>query len=78
MNIIQTIRSWFFGKEEITETPVTEIPVVEEKVETLPPVEVTTTYVAKEEIAELVKRQEEKPKPKRKYNKKKKSTGESK
>ena len=70
MNIIQKIRSWFFGKEEVVETPVVETPVVE----------APTPVVTKEEVAEMVKKQEEapKPKPKRKYNKKKKSTGEAK
>ena len=74
MNIIQKIRSWFFGNEEIqqvvevVETKVVEA--IEEKVETV-----------KEEVKELIKSQEtpvSKPKPKRKYNRKKKSTGESK
>ena len=70
MNLIQKIRSWFFGKEEIIETPeVVEAPVVE-----TPVVEKLT----KEEVKEVIKAQEAKPKPKRKYNKKKKSTGESK
>ena len=64
MNLIQKIRSWFFGKEEIIETPVVEAPVVEK--------------ATKEEVKELIKHQETKPKPKRKYNKKKKSTSETK
>ena len=68
MNIIQKIRSWFFGKEEVVETPVVETPVVE----------APAPVVTKEEVAEMVKHQEQKPKPKRKYNKKKKSTGEAK
>lgn len=78
MNIIQTIRSWFFGKEETIETP--ETPVVEAPVETKPLAEVLPTYVTKEEVAAMVKQQEEAPKlkPKRKYNKKKKSSGEAK
>jgi hypothetical protein len=67
MNIIQTIRSWFFGKEETIETP--ETPVIEAPA----PVEVKPT------VKELVAVQETPaPKPKRKYYKKKKSTGESK
>ena len=61
MNIIQKIRSWFFGKEEVTEDPVIETPVVKP---------------TKEEVAKMVKNQEEKPK--RKITKKKKSTGEAK
>lgn len=61
MNIIQKIRSLFFGKEEIIETPA--------------PVEVKLT------VKEMVEAQEAplpKPRTKRKYNRKKKSTGESK
>jgi len=65
MNIIQKIRSWFFGKEESIETPeVVKTPVVEK--------------LTKEEVKEIIKVQEAKPKPKRKYNKKKKSNSETK
>ena len=66
MNLIQKIRSWFFGKEEVIETHevVIETPVVEK--------------LTKEEVKEMIKHQESKPKPKRKYNKKKKSTSETK
>ena len=76
MNLIQKIRSWFFGKDEIIETPIVdESPmVVEAPVVETPVVEKLT----KEEVKEVIKAQEAKPKPKRKYNKKKKSTGESK
>lgn len=74
MNIIQTIRSWFFGKEEPIETP--EDSVVEKQ----SLVDITITYVTKEEVAAMVKHQESapKPKPKRKYTKKKQSDGEAK
>ena len=65
MNLIQKIRSWFFGKEESIETPeVVKTPVVEK--------------LTKEEVKEIIKVQEAKPKPKRKYNKKKKSNSETK
>ena len=76
MNIIQKIRSWFFGKEEVVETPVVvEAPVVvETPVVEAPVVEKLT----KEEVKEIIKAQEAKPKPKRKYNKKKKSNSETK
>jgi hypothetical protein len=76
MNLIQKIRSWFFGKEESIETPtVVETPVVEAPVVIETPV---VEKLTKEEVKEVIKAQEAKPKPKRKYNKKKKSTGESK
>lgn len=76
MNLIQKIRSWFFGKEEVIETPevVIETPVVETPKVEVPVVEKPT----KEEVKELIKHQETKPKPKRKYNRKKKSTSETK
>ncbi len=65
MNLIQKIRSWFFGKEESIKTPeVVKTPVVEK--------------LTKEEVKEIIKVQEAKPKPKRKYNKKKKSNSETK
>lgn len=65
MNLIQKIRNWFFGKEESIETPeVVKTPVVEK--------------LTKEEVKEIIKVQEAKPKPKRKYNKKKKSNSETK
>ena len=54
MNIIQKIRSWFFGKEEVTEDLVIETPVVKP---------------TKEEVAKMVKNQEEKPKQKTKKTK---------
>jgi cell division septation protein DedD len=69
MNIIQKLRNLIFGKSEVVEAPA---PVV---VETPTPVEVKPT------VQELVATQEApapKTKPKRKYYKKKKSTGESK
>jgi len=69
MNLIQKLRNLIFGKSEVVETPA---PVV---VETPAPVEVKPT------VQELVASQEAPiptPKPKRKYHKKKKSTGESK
>ena len=85
MNLIQKIRNWFFGKEEIIETPevveapVVETPVVEVPVAEVPVVEVPVAEkLTKEEVKEVIKAQEAKPKPKRKYHKKKKSTGESK
>lgn len=56
MDIIQKIKNWFFGKEEIIETPIVE-------------------KLTKEELKEVIKTQEEKPK--RKYNRKK-STSETK
>lgn len=69
MNIIQKLRNLIFGKSEVVEAPA---PVV---VEAPTPVEVKPT------VQEMVATQEapvSKPKPKRKYYKKKKSTGESK
>jgi hypothetical protein len=77
MNIIQKLRNLIFGKSEVVEAPA---PVVVEApapvvVETPTPVEVKPT------VQEMVATQEapvSKPKPKRKYHKKKKSTGESK
>ena len=77
MNIIQKLRNLIFGKSEVVEAPT---PVVVEApapvvVETPAPVEVEPT------VQELVATQEApalKTKPKRKYYKKKKSTGESK
>jgi hypothetical protein len=75
MNIIQKLRNLIFGKSEVVEAPA---PVVVEApapvvVETPAPVEVKPT------VKEMVATQEAPaPKPKRKYYKKKKSTGESK
>ena len=69
MNIIQKLRNLIFGKSKAVEVPT---PVV---VETPAPVEVKPT------VKEMVAHQETpvpKTKPKRKYYKKKKSTGESK
>jgi hypothetical protein len=67
MNIIQKIRNLIFGKSKVVEIPA---PVV---VEAPAPVEVKPT------VKEMVVAQETPaPKPKRKYYKKKKSTGESK
>ena len=65
MNIIQKLRNLIFSKNEVVEVPA---PVV---VEAPVSVEVEST------VQELITSQEE-PKPKRKYHKKKKSTGESK
>ena len=67
MNIIQKLRNLIFGKSEVVEAPapvVVEAPVVEKS--------------TKEEVKELVKHQEAKPKTKRKYNRKKKSNSETK
>jgi len=75
MNIIQKLRNLIFGKSEVVEAPA---PVVVEApapvvVEAPAPVEVKPT------VKEMVATQEAPaPKPKRKYYKKKKSTGESK
>jgi hypothetical protein len=67
MNLIQKLRNLIFGKSKVVEAPA---PVV---VETPAPVEVKPT------VKEMVATQEAPaPKPKRKYYKKKKSTGESK
>jgi len=67
MNLIQKLRNLIFGKSKVVEAPA---PVV---VEAPAPVEVKPT------VKELVATQEASaPKPKRKYYKKKKSTGESK
>ena len=69
MNIIQKLRNLIFGESKVVEAPA---PVV---VEAPAPVEVKPT------VQEMVATQEapvSKPKPKRKYHKKKKSTGESK
>ena len=67
MNIIQKLRNLIFGESEVVEAPA---PVV---VEAPAPVEVKST------VQKLVASQEAPlPKPKRKYYKKKKSTGESK
>jgi hypothetical protein len=67
MNLIQKLRNLIFGKSKVVEAPA---PVV---VEAPAPVEVKPT------VKELVATQEAPaPKPKRKYYKKKKSTGESK
>jgi len=85
MNIIQKLRNLIFGKSKAVEAPapvVVEVPtpvVVETPtpvvVEAPAPVEVKPT------VKEMVAHQEApapKVKPKRKYHKKKKSTGESK
>jgi len=83
MNIIQKLRNLIFGKSEVVEAPAPVVveapaPVVVEApapvvVETPAPVEVKPT------VKEMVATQEAPaPKPKRKYYKKKKSTGESK
>jgi hypothetical protein len=85
MNIIQKLRNLIFGKSEVVEAPAPVVveapaPVVVEApapvvVETPAPVEVKPT------VKEMVAIQEApapKAKPKRKYHKKKKSTGESK
>jgi hypothetical protein len=75
MNLIQKLRNLIFGKSKVVEAPA---PVVVEApapvvVEAPAPVEVKPT------VKELVATQEAPaPKPKRKYYKKKKSTGESK
>ena len=77
MNIIQKLRNLIFGKSKAVVAPA---PVVVEApapvvVETPTPVEVKPT------VQEMVATQEAptpKPKTKRKYHKKKKSTGESK
>lgn len=77
MNIIQKLRNLIFGESEVVEAPA---PVVVEApapvvVEAPAPVEVKPT------VQEMVATQEApapKTKPKRKYYKKKKSTGESK
>ena len=75
MNIIQKLRNLIFGKSEVVEAPA---PVVVEApapvvVGAPAPVEVKPT------VKEMVATQEAPaPKPKRKYYKKKKSTGESK
>jgi hypothetical protein len=67
MNLIQKLRNLIFGKSKVVEAPA---PVV---VEAPAPVEVKPT------VKEMVATQEAPaPKPKRKYYKKKKSTGESK
>jgi hypothetical protein len=67
MNLIQKLRNLIFGKSKVVEAPA---PVV---VEAPAPVEVKPT------VKEMVAAQETPaPKPKRKYYKKKKSTGESK
>jgi hypothetical protein len=67
MNIIQKLRNLIFGESKAVEAPA---PVV---VEAPAPVEVKPT------VKEMVAAQETPaPKPKRKYYKKKKSTGESK
>ena len=69
MNLIQKLRNLIFGKSKVVEVPA---PVV---VEAPAPVEVKPT------VKEMVATQETpapKTKPKRKYYKKKKSTGESK
>jgi hypothetical protein len=67
MNLIQKLRNLIFGKSKVVEVPA---PVV---VEAPAPVEVKPT------VKEMVAAQETPaPKPKRKYYKKKKSTGESK
>jgi hypothetical protein len=67
MNLIQKLRNLIFGKSKVVEVPA---PVV---VEAPAPVEVKPT------VKEMVVAQETPaPKPKRKYYKKKKSTGESK
>jgi hypothetical protein len=67
MNLIQKLRNLIFGKSKVVEVPA---PVV---VEAPSPVEVKPT------VKEMVAAQETPaPKPKRKYYKKKKSTGESK
>lgn len=72
MNLIQKIRSWFFGKDEIIETPIVdESPMVVEA-------PVVEKPIVKEEVKKMIENQESKPKPKRKYNKKKKSTSETK
>jgi len=77
MNIIQKLRNLIFGKSKAVEVPT---PVV---VETPAPVVVETPAPAevKPTVKEMVAHQEApapKTKPKRKYYKKKKSTGESK
>jgi cell division septation protein DedD len=69
MNIIQKLRNLIFGESKVVEAPT---PVV---------VETPTPVVVKPTVQELVATQEApapKTKPKRKYYKKKKSTGESK
>lgn len=72
MNLIQKIRSWFFGKDEIIKTPIVdESPMVVEA-------PVVEKPIVKEEVKKMIENQEAKPKPKRKYNKKKKSTSETK
>jgi hypothetical protein len=69
MNIIQKLRNLIFGKSKVVEAPA---PVV---------VEAPAPVVVEPTVQELVATQEApapKTKPKRKYYKKKKSTGESK
>jgi hypothetical protein len=77
MNIIQKLRNLIFGKSKVVEAPA---PVV---VEAPAPVvvEAPAPVVVEPTVQELVATQEApapKTKPKRKYYKKKKSTGESK
>ena len=77
MNIIQKLRNLIFGKSEVVEAPA---PVVVEApapvvVETPAPVEVKPTV---QEMVAIQEAPAPKAKPKRKYHKKKKSTGESK
>jgi hypothetical protein len=67
MNLIQKLRNLIFGKSKVVEAPALVV------VEAPAPVEVKPT------VKEMVATQEAPaPKPKRKYYKKKKSTGESK
>jgi len=69
MNIIQKLKNLIFGKSKVVEAPA---PVV---------VEAPAPVVVEPTVQELVATQEApapKTKPKRKYYKKKKSTGESK
>ena len=69
MNIIQKLRNLIFGKSKVVEAPA---PVV---------VEAPAPVVVEPTVQEMVATQEApvpKTKPKRKYYKKKKSTGESK
>jgi cell division septation protein DedD len=69
MNIIQKLRNLIFGESKVVKAPT---PVV---------VETPTPVVVEPTVQELVATQEApapKTKPKRKYYKKKKSTGESK